>query len=125
MPATSQPDIEIYLKDCTAAQVHAWLRSLFASCSDWHTAGRISHCHCDGIHAVWYERAVGSWHSLLFDSAATPWADDLACARAAFAALGCEARCAPGSWLEEQGEEAAARWLKVNRHGCQEFLWRT
>ena len=74
---------------------------------------------------TWLPKAVGKWHSLLLESDRTPWVDDLACARAACAALAVEVRCAPGSWSEAQGEEDADRWLKVTAEGVSEITWRT
>ena len=35
----------------------------------------------------------------VYDQDQTPWDDDIACARAAFAALNVEVRCAPVSWI--------------------------
>ena len=122
---STQPDVEIYVKDADAQQVHAWLQQQFSQCSPWQQSGNISRCNCDGIKVTWYAKAVGSWHSLLFDSPSTPWANDKACAVAAFDALGVEIRCAPSGWLEQQGEADAERWLKINSQGSQEFIWRT
>ena len=50
---------------------------------------------------------------------------DLACARAAHAALGVQVRCAPGSWDENQGEEDADRWIRIDSDGESEIIWRT
>lgn len=120
-----QPDIEIYLKDSSHEQVHQWLCGLFQQCSDWQAKGRLYRCMCDDIPVVWYNRAVGSWHSLLFDSAQTPWATDLDCAQAAHLALGVEVRCAPGGWQEVHGEAVADDWLQVNAQGVSQIVWRT
>lgn len=120
-----QPDIEIYLKDVGPEAVHAWLTTVFSHCSDWHGTGKLLRCDCDGIKVTWYHKAVGSWHSLFFASANTPWANDLACAQAAFAALAVQIRCAPNSWQETDGEADADRWLKISDLGTQEFIWRS
>ena len=74
---------------------------------------------------TWLPKAVGKWHCLLLESDATPWADDLACARAAHQALGVEIRCAPGGWQEEEAEEEADRWIRVSADGEEEIVWRT
>jgi hypothetical protein len=74
---------------------------------------------------TWLPKAVGKWHSLLLDSDSTPWETDLECARAAFAALGVEIRCAPGSWDEEESEEDADKWLRISADGVEEIVWRT
>ncbi|ANI16856.1 MULTISPECIES: hypothetical protein [Pseudomonas] len=124
-----QPDIEIYLKDADQAAVGAWLAEALGPCSEWRRQGETFKCLADSpsgmIPLTWLPQAVGKWHSLFIDSDATPWDDDLACARAANAALGVEVRCAPGGWSEEQGEEDADRWLKVTAEGVAEITWRT
>lgn len=119
-----QPDIEIYLKDASPEAVHKWLQEVFTRCSEWQKQGSVVSCQCDGFRVSWYQKAFGSWHSLLFSSANTPWPDDLACARTAFSALNVEIRCAPGGWQEADGEQDADRWIKVSAQGVQEFLWR-
>ncbi len=120
-----QPDIEIYLKDTDQHAVGEWLAQALGPCSEWRNAGQLLRCEAAGIPVVWLPRAVGKWHSLLLESDATPWEDDLACARAAHAALGVEIRCAPGGWQEEQGEEDADRWISVGAQGEREIIWRT
>ena len=59
------------------------------------------------------------------DSDATPWDDDLACAKAAFAALNVEVRCAPGSWEEAESIEQADRWMRISSDGVEEITWHT
>ena len=120
-----QPDIEIYLKDAELPAVTAWLELAIGPCTPWQTRGQTSQCRAGAIPVTWMPKAVGRWSSLLLESDQTPWEDDLACAKAAFAALGVQVRCAPGSWSEEQGEEDADRWLKVTAEGVSEIQWRT
>ncbi|MCE6983658.1 hypothetical protein EI534_41180, partial [Pseudomonas frederiksbergensis] len=74
---------------------------------------------------TWLPKAVSKWNSLYLESDQTPWADDIECARAAFAALNVEVRCAPGSWVEEEGEEDADRWIRISADGEEEITWRT
>lgn len=120
-----QPDIEIYLKDADHPAVADWLASRLGPCGDWRRAGQTLKGVIAGIPVTWLPHAVGKWHSLLLESDATPWADDLACAREAHAALGVEIRCAPGSWSEAEGEEDADRWISVGAEGEREITWRT
>lgn len=120
-----QPDIEIYLKDAELPAVTAWLEQAIGACTPWQTRSQTSQCRAGDIPVTWMPKAVGRWSSLLLASDQTPWEDDLACAKAAFAALGVQVRCAPGSWSEEQGEEDADRWLKVTAEGVSEITWRT
>jgi hypothetical protein len=120
-----QPDIEIYLKDADQAAVTAWLEEALGPCSPWRQKGQTYKCEAGAIPITWLPKAVGKWHSLLLESDETPWEDDLACARAAHAALGVEVRCAPGGWQEDEGEDQADRWIKVSAEGVEEIIWRT
>ncbi len=120
-----QPDIEIYLRDASQDAVTAWLNQAVGSCSPWQPKGNTFKCRAGDIPVTWLPKAVGKWHGLLLESDATPWADDVACARAAYQALGVEIRCAPGGWQEEEAMEDADRWISVSERGEAEILWRT
>ncbi|CAM3733131.1 hypothetical protein CCOS865_04465 [Pseudomonas reidholzensis] len=122
-----QPDIEIYLKDTDVdhKQVAAWLAEALGTCSEWTQKGLTWKCLAGNIPVTWLPKAVGKWNSLYLESDQTPWDDDIACARAAHAALQVEVRCAPGSWSEEHGEEDADRWIRISADGEEEITWRT
>lgn len=120
-----QPDIEIYLKDVELDAVSQWLKEALGPCTEWQAKGQTFKCRAGDIAITWLPKAVGKWHSLYLESDATPWADDLACAQAAHAALQVQVRCAPGSWNEEQSEEEDDRWLKVDADGISEIIWHT
>ncbi|HHX34246.1 MAG TPA: hypothetical protein GX719_03140 [Gammaproteobacteria bacterium] len=121
-----QPDIEIYVKDADRSAVSAWLSSVLEAPCSWQQKGRVSRCQCANIPLVWFEKAVGSWHSLLLESASTPWIDDAQCAQAAAAYLNVNVRCAPGSWQETDGEADADRWLQVSADGhIENITWYT
>jgi hypothetical protein len=122
-----QPDIEIYLKDDDVDHkaITAWLTNAIGPCSDWAHKGQTWKCTTAGIPVVWIPKAVGKWNSLCLDSDKTPWEDDIACARAAFAALNVEVRCAPGTWIEDESDETADRWIRVSADGEEEITWRT
>ncbi|EKT4465171.1 hypothetical protein WCE02_17545 [Pseudomonas juntendi] len=122
-----QPDIEIYLKDTDVdhKQVAEWLGQALGPCSQWQQRGQTWKCTAGNIPVTWVPKAVGKWNSLFLESDQTPWDDDIACARAAYAALGVEVRCAPGGWAEEDGEEDADRWVRISADGEQEITWRT
>lgn len=122
-----QPDIEIYLKDSdvTQQQVTTWLTQAVGTCGEWKQKGKTWKCLAGNIPVTWVPNAVGKWNSLFLESDQTPWADDIACARATHAALQVEVRCAPGGWVEEEGEEDADRWIRVSADGEQEITWRT
>jgi len=120
-----QPDIEIYLKDASQQAVADWLAQAIGPCSPWQQKGKTFKCMAGNVPVTWLPKAVGKWHSLLLESDATPWEDDLGCARAAFEALGVETRCAPGGWLEEESVEDADRWMSISERGEEEIIWRT
>ena len=102
-----QPDIEIYLRDASQDAVTEWLNQAVGSCSAWQAKGKTFKCRAGDIPVTWLPKAVGKWHSLLLESDATPWEDDVACARDAYQAFGVEIRCAPGGWQEEETVEDA------------------
>ena len=121
-----QPDIEIYIKESNRAAISAWLTATLGAPCEWLQKGRVSRCVCANIPLVWFENAVGKWHSLLLESASTPWADDSQCAQAAAAALQVNVRCAPGSWQEADGDTDVDRWLQVSADGSLETItWHT
>ena len=118
------PDIEIYIKEADFAAVHAWLVSAIGPGSEVIRKGQTQQCTLAGIPVMWTEKAAGRWHSLWLQSDNTPWADDLACATAASAALGVPVRCVPGSWNEADGEATADDWLEVKDGTATPITWR-
>ena len=121
-----QPDIEIYLKEAvTYKDVEAWLAEVLGPCTEWKKKGETWKCTAGDVPVTWMPKAVGKWNSLYLDSDKTPWEDDIACAKAAFEALHIEVRCAPGSWVEEQGEADADRWIRISEDGQEEITWKT
>lgn len=120
-----QPDIEIYLKDADHRAIAAWLTDAIGPCSEWQSKGQTYKCLAGDVPVTWLPKAAGKWHSLYLESDATPWEDDLACARAAYAALNVEIRCATGGWQEEDSLEDADRWVRIADDGESEIVWRT
>ncbi|AQZ93300.1 hypothetical protein ACFSB1_11530 [Halopseudomonas phragmitis] len=118
-----QPDIEIYLREDHLPALLDWLASL-GQLQQTSTSGRAS-LELDGVRipVLIVRKAAGKWASIWFDSDRTPWATDADCARAVFAAIGQEVRCSVGGWSEDDGEDDADRWLKVNAEGENEFIW--
>lgn len=119
-----QPDIEIYLKDADHNAIGAWLEAAIGPCTQWQRKGQTFKCLAGDVPVTWLPKAAGKWHSLYLESAATPWADDLACARAAHAALNVEIRCATGGWQENDSLEDADRWIRIADDGESEITWR-
>lgn len=121
-----QPDIEIYIKESNREAISAWLTAALGAPCDWQQKGRVSRCLCANIPVVWFENAVGKWHSLLLESNKTPWLGDTQCAQAAAAQLQVNVRCAPGSWQETDDDADVDRWLQVSADGSLETItWHT
>lgn len=124
-----QPDIEIYLKNIELTNLTEWLQDCLGECSLWQKKGNSYYCQSRKqlIPIHFYIKAVGNWHCLYFASDATPWSDDLACAKAASNFLNTEVRCAPNGWTEEAQEsiEQAHQWLSINQQQVAEITWKT
>jgi hypothetical protein len=110
----SAPDIEIYIAAVTPEDVLAWLAARFpASTAAPRPAGkkqwRLALQH-DGrtLPALVIQDAAPGYVSLWLDSPHTPWADDIACAREAFAHFHSDVRATPGSWRE--GDDPDLWW---------------
>ncbi|WP_158774935.1 hypothetical protein [Cobetia sp. L2A1] len=120
------PDIEIYLKPLSIEALGAWLGEQFGQVVVFQPAGRLQHrarLTRDGndIALLVVEKVANGFASLWFDSAATPWARDVDCARAAAAALQVESRCSLGSW--QPGDEPD-RFYRILPDGSEEaFTW--
>ena len=119
-------DIEIYLQDTPAAAVAEWLAARFsggpvalrpAGRKQWRTvlpdAGA-------SIPVLVIEDAAPGFTSVWFNSAHTPWEDDLACAREAHRHFGREVRATPGSWNEGDDPDA---WWSVDAAGERLIPW--
>lgn len=122
------PDIEIYLQALPASHIVSWLQQRFpAACSAARPAGkkqwqlRIQH-QGHAIPVLIIEEASPGFTSLWFDSAHTPWPDDMACAREAFAHFACEIRATPGSWQEGDDPD---RWWRIHGGGEDFVQWPT
>lgn len=120
------PDIEIYLAGVSAEAALAWLQARFpeapaqprpAGKKQWRTGVR----H-DGhvIPVLLIEDAAPGFTSIWFDSAHSPWPDDMACAREAFAHFGCEVRATPGSWREGDDPD---QWWYIGPRGEGLLQW--
>ena len=117
------PDLEIYLKRVPAADLLAWLETLFTdvqvSAQEQTTQCLINQMECTISGNV----AKGGDTSLWFKSNETPWSTDVECARAAFAQFGGEVRCSTGGW-EGESEEETGGWLRITEKGEQTVNWR-
>ncbi|OYW88575.1 MAG: hypothetical protein B7Z23_12670 [Pseudomonadales bacterium 32-61-5] len=119
-----QPDIEIYLREDHLPALFDWLASLGPLTQPESGHGRgLWQLNGESIELLVVRKAAGKWASIWFDSPHTPWATDRDCALAVFAAIGQQVRCSVGGWQEDDGEEDADRWLKIDAEGEQEFVW--
>ncbi|MFY0664625.1 MAG: hypothetical protein JXQ97_08365 [Natronospirillum sp.] len=119
-----QNDIEIYLHKQSPAHIIQWMTDVFGTPPESRgsaTKGtvRLNITTAQGIVPVMLVQR-GSWYSVWFDSAKTPWATDLECAQSAVAALGARARCSDGGWQEGDDPD---QFLEVSAEGVTTVIW--
>ena len=120
-------DIEIYLKETPAAAILEWLHVRFpaepaaalrpAGKRQWRT--EVEH-EGKRIPVLLIEEAAPGFTTLWVNSAHTPWADDVACAREAHARFGTEIRATPGSWRDGDDPDA---WWSIAAEGEKLIHW--
>jgi hypothetical protein len=125
---TTQPDVEIYVKDAGTDELRAWLEGRLGPLAELPARGALRRYtaqwngHELPVHLM--PGAVGkAWTSVWIDASQTPWADDLACARDCFAALGKQVRCAAGSWHDEDDDPDA--FIRIDATGESHISWKT
>ncbi|UZE95099.1 hypothetical protein [Alkalimarinus alittae] len=123
-----QPDIEVYIKECSIDEIITWLNSVF---EDVKTLGPLDKksitLTCtngdNSIPLTVYTGAAGKLYtSLWFQSEKTPWKTDLDCALAIANALDTEVRCATNSW--EESADSENEWWKVTKEGQTTVNWK-
>lgn len=125
MSAETPPDIEIYIANTKAADVLTWLATRFAEHGQPRPAGKRQwrqQLQFEGrtIPVLVIEEASPGFTSVWFDSPQTPWADDMACAREAFAHFQQEVRAIAGSWDEEADPD---EWWRIDVQGETVIRW--
>lgn len=122
----SAPDIEIYLSHMPASAVLDWLAQRFpATSAKARPAGKrqwrfvVQH-DSEQIPTLVIEEASPGFTSVWFDSPYTPWPDDIACAREAFAHFRTEVRATPGSWREGDDPDL---WWRITQEGEDLLHW--
>ena len=129
---SSQPDIEIYVKDLEATELMTWLELHFEvssvieeqSIRDLKNPVEISllnQGHQIGL-MITPNAAGKRYTSLWFKSASTPWEDDKACALDYLAHADSEVRCSAAGWTESE-EEYSEEWLCITRAGEKRIKW--
>lgn len=125
MSSLTPPDIEIYIAATRADDVLAWLASRFPGHDKPRPAGkrqwrlRLEH-EGNTIPALIIEEASPGFTSVWFDSPATPWADDIACARDAFQHFQREIRATAGTWKEDADPD---EWWRITAEGESVIHW--
>jgi len=123
-------DLEIYIRDVDIAALEQWLsnaldelqvtREQSASSGVWKARGLFSGT---ALSVTLYPQAFGKrFASLVIEGGGLPWDSDLACARAAWEALGTEIRCSPGEWQEGDPVEDE-KWWRLDERGEQLAAW--
>ena len=122
-----QADIEIYLLSCPTARIIEWLNHQFENVrietKGLHTQFWLYHGEIPIQGAIVEQAAGKKFSSVWFNSAVTPWENDIECARAAFAFLATEVRCNAQSW-QESADDDPDLWWKINAHEEGHFIWR-
>ena len=117
------PDIEVYIKRASAAEVIEWLAQRFGV-KQQTEKGPTVRCLLDGgdLECVIVENAVkGGFTSVWFKSADTPWETDRDCALEVHKAFSLEVRCSAGSWAED--DEDTGAWLRLTSEGETRVNW--
>ena len=127
MSETRHPDIEVYVKECNGKQLTEWLASIAENLSTPKTSKDTTQLTATlngvEIDVLIQERVVGkAWTSIWFDSAETPWLQDLDCAKQIAADLDTQTRCIVGGW--EEGDDPD-EWWKVHKGNEEKIVWAT
>jgi hypothetical protein len=97
-----QPEIEVYLCDCTEERLVAWLESVVGPLGEPEEPGAsIVYSSTIGPVVVTPGIEGGPFVGVWFNTSRTPWTTDLDCARQAARELGCTVRCCPGQLFTE------------------------
>ena len=97
-----QPEIEVYLCDCTEERLVAWLESVVGPLGEPEDAGAsIVYSSTIGPVVVTPGIEGGPFVGVWFNTSHTPWTTDVDCARQAARELACTVRCCPGQYFPE------------------------
>lgn len=120
-----QNDIEIYLHRTSPERVCEWLATVFGIPPERlkSSAGKGTQAYriVQGEQSIPVLMIVqGTWTSVWFNSARTPWASDLACAQSAALQLAARVRCTDGGWQEGDDPD---QFLEVTTDHVKAILW--
>ena len=127
MTNTRHPDLEIYIKNRSVAEIQAWLAQHASELSLVSTKGLI-HTYklevgdaCSEV--LIHEKVAGkAWVSLWFKENITPWPQDLDCAHVAAKEMDTQIRCIASGW--DDGDDPDEFW-KVENGEQEKIQWRT
>jgi hypothetical protein len=117
-----QSDIEIYVKNTSAASAEKWLQAM-----GWNTDAAIINrtttkviVNTDDNTFPVFVVSSGKFISIWFQSEQTPWGNDLDCAKQAWQHFGKEIRASQGGWVEDKKDD---RWWKIDGEGETLIDW--
>lgn len=120
-------DIEIYIESMDLDGLVSWLATQLGS---FQVRGKSKKgCKFGFVHQgnaaegmVVLNAGRTGFTSVWLNTRVTPWADDVAFGRAAFAALGATVRCNESAWSKGDDPD---RWLQIDSKGEQVIQWIT
>lgn len=122
------PDIEIYVRNLSLADIENWLAAAFSNVKSQPTA-KNTHAfqvlyNENKIPVLVIEKAKGAFACIWFQAETTPWANDHQCAMALAAAVAdidqVEIRASQGSWVEGKDSE---QWWSITNNQQQLIDW--
>ena len=95
-------DIEIYVRDCSLAEIRSWLSTIFGPVSDFEEAGAAWTCRSGDVGFIITPGVEGGpFISIWFSATGTPWRTHADCARQVARQLEIPVRCIPGPEFPE------------------------
>jgi len=132
--ASSQQDIEVYIRSITLEEIMGWLSSCFTyidfnqQCLRNFSHGKaftgfVEDASSNRISVFVNPNAAGkSFCSIWFQSSKTPWDDDITCAESILKTLDKEVRCSAAGWTDDESIESE-QWWRMDRQGKELIRW--
>lgn len=100
-----QKEIEIYIRGCPDRRLLAWIESRIGHLDQPESAGD-ARVYASRIGPVIVTAIGGAFTGVWFNTANSPWATDIDCAREAARYLMCVVRCDPGRHFNDVPERS-------------------